>query len=342
MKATILVMLTALTVAACGAGESEHAEARPAPVAAGAAFEVRLASRPALLEAAGVAAAVAEATLSTKLMGSVLDVAVHEGQRVRAGEVLVRIDARDIDAKAAQAEAAVAQAEAARDEAKRHAERMRALFVEEAAPRAQLDAAEAGLARGEAAVRAAQAAGVELAAMRTYATIQAPFDGVVTARFVDPGAFAAPGAPLITLQNGARLRVAVSASPDAVQSIKRGDTLAAMIEGVPARAVVEGIVPAPAARLYTVNAIVDNGDGRFLPGSAAALSLLQGERPSLVIPAAAVIREGDLTGVRVREAEGTVLRWIRLGPSTPDSVEVLTGLRDGETILVPAALAAGR
>lgn len=326
-------------LAACGGEPEEHGPA-PAPNQPdGTELVVRTTPRPALLDAAGVAAPYAEATLSTKLMGSVLEVRVHEGDAVGAGDVLVRIDARDLEAKAAQVSASLAQAEAAHDEAAAHVERMRALFAEEAAPKAQLDAAEAGFARAEAAVRAARAGGDELDAMRSYATVRAPFRGVVTGRFVDAGAFAAPGAPLVTVQDANRLRVSASVSPGAVRDVRRGDTLAITIEGQPATAVVEGVVPAAGANLYTVNAVVDNANGRFLAGSAATLSLPQGEAPSLAIPSAALVREGDLTGVHLA---GAGIRWIRTGRVFGDSVEIVSGLRDGERIIVPAAVAGGR
>lgn len=336
----MLVTAAAVAVlAACGGEPAEHGPALAMNEPDGTELVVHTAQRPALLDASGVAAPYAEATLSTKLMGSVLEVRVQEGDAVGAGDVLVRIDARDLEAKAAQVSASLAQAEAAHREAAAHVERMRALFAEEAAPKAQLDAAEAGFARAEAAVRAARAGGDELDAMRSYATVRAPFRGVVTGRFVDPGAFAAPGAPLVTVQDANRLRVSASVSPGAVRGVRRGDTLAVTVEGQPATAVVEGIVPAAGANLYTVNAIVTNADGRFLAGSVATLSLPQGESPSIAIPTAALVREGDLTGVHVR---GAGIRWIRTGRVFGDSVEVVSGLRDGDRIIVPAAMAGGR
>ncbi len=327
-----------LLAAACGSDEGHEVASEPVEPE-GTEFVVRVAERATTLEAAGVAEPWAEATLSTKLMGAVLEVPVREGDAVRAGDVVVRIDARDLDAKAAQVNATLAQAEAAYREAEAHVERMRALYADEAAPKAQLDAAEAGYARAEAAVRAARAGGDELAAMRSYATVRAPFDGTVTARFVEPGAFAAPGAPLVTIQTASRLRVSASVAPSDARGVSRGDTLQATIEGVQATAVVEGVVPGAGGNLYTVNAIVDNRDGRFLAGSAASLALPRGTAPSIVVPATALVREGDLTGVHMR---GAGIRWVRVGRTVADSVEVLSGLRDGDRIVVPAAIAEGR
>lgn len=325
--------------AACGASEPEHGPALALGEPEGTEFVVAAAERPTMLAASGVAEPYAEATLSTKLMGTVLEVRVREGDAVGAGDVLVRIDARDLEAKAAQASAGLAQAEAALREARAHVERMRALYAEEAAPKAQLDAAEAGFARAEAAVLAARAGGDELDAVRTYANVRAPFRGIVTGRFVDPGAFAAPGAPLVTVQDAHRLRLSASVAPPAVRDTRRGDTLDVTIEGEPATAVVEGVVPAPGGNLYTVNAIVENRDGRYLAGSAATLSLAQGVARTIVIPASALVREGDLTGVHVR---GGGIRWIRVGRAFADSVEVVSGLRDGDRIVIPAAVAEGR
>jgi RND family efflux transporter MFP subunit len=289
----------------------------------------------ATLDAAGVAAPVARATLGTKLMGTVTAVLVREGDRVAAGQPVVRIDARDLEAKRSQVSAALAEAEAVRRDAATQAARIRALHADSAATRSQLDAAETGLARAEAAVRQARAGGAELDAVSAYAVVRAPFDGLVTRRFVDPGAFAAPGAPLVAVEDGRRLRVSVAVAPDAARGVRRGDTVAATVEGARVPATVEGVVPAPAGSVYTVNAIVDNRGGRLLPGSAATLSLPRGARRAVVVPAAAVRREGDLTGVLVRGAAGDELRWVRLGTSSGSGVEVLAGLRAGEQVVIP-------
>jgi hypothetical protein len=153
---------------------------------------------------------------------------------------------------------------------------------------------------------------------------------------VDPGDFAAPGAPMVTVLDASRLRITATAAPDAVAGIRRGDTAQARIEGRTAVAVVEGVVPNAAGNLYTVNAIVENDDGRFLPGSAATLHLPQGSRGAILVPEAALVRQGDLTGVRVRTQDGSTLRWVRLGRTAGQGmVEVAAGLQPGDVILVP-------
>lgn len=289
------------------------------------------------LRAAGVAEPVRRATLATKLMGRVTEVLVREGDAVKAGLPLVRIDARELGAKSAHVAASLAEATAVRDDAATHARRIRALYADSAAARAQLDAAETALARAEAGLATARAAAAELDAVSSYSVIRAPFAGIVTARYVDPGAFAAPGAPLVAVQDAARLRITAAVTPDIAQRLHRGDSIDAEIEGRRTTATVEGVVPSASGNLYDVNALVSNGDGRFLAGSAATLSIALGSHPALVVPTRAIARQGDLTGVTLRTHEGDELRWVRLGDTTAGLVEVTAGLRAGDQIVIPAA-----
>lgn|SRR5690606_38883095 len=350
MKTQLRILLAAtgaVVASSCGTAVSEQPAIGRSEVPSGSEHVVEETTVAAIIEAFGVARPVAEATLSTKLMGTITAVLVQEGDRVRAGEPLVRIDARDLAAKQSQVEAAIAEAEAVYSDAVTQAKRFRALFADGAASRAQLDAAETGLARATAAVGQARAAAAELDAMRAYSEVRAPFAGVVTRRFADPGDFAAPGAPLLTVQDDRRLRIVVHASPATLGTVQPGDTAAARIEGEPATAVVEGIVPAQGGNMYQINALVENDEARYLPNGTATLSLVQGERTAILIPTAAIHRHGDLAGVYLRDERGASLRWVRLregdqraGGSIPGAmVEVLSGLRTGDRIIVPTSAA---
>ncbi len=290
---------------------------------------------PSVIEETGIAAPVTQATLSTRLMGAVTEVLVHEGDQVRAGQVVLRLDTRDLDARATQAAAGIAAAEAQADEAARYAVRIRGLYADSAAPKALLDAAEAGLARAEAGLAAARGAGSELSAVARYGVLRAPFAGVVTRRWVDPGAFAAPGAPLLTMESTGRLRVSVTTTPVVARALRRGGMLEARIEDLPAAAEIEGVVPAQGGGLYTVNAIVRDADGRFPSGGAATLLLPTGQHRGMFVPAAAITRQGDLTGVRTWIGDHAELRWVRLGAERGDLVEVLSGLQGDESVVLP-------
>lgn len=328
-------VLAALVLAACG-GEPAAEPAAAGPELSGTPWVVRDTLIATTLEATGIAEPLRRATLSTRLMGNVVSVSVHEGELVRAGQELARIDARDLEAKRVQAEAAIAEAEAMQRDALTQAGRFRALYADSAVTKSQLDQVETGLARAEAGLRAARAGAEELAATAAYARIAAPFAGVVTRRFVDPGTFVAPGAPLLAVEDQSRLRISATVAPEAARALRPGGALEGVIERSRVRAVVEGVVPAGTGQLYTVNALVDNPGREHAAGAAATLRIPTGERAAVLVPEAALVREGDLTGVRVRAGDSWDLRWIRTGATDGDMVEVLSGLTGGETVLVPA------
>lgn len=334
---TLASMAAALLVACGGAPAPERADPGPT-LPAGRMVEVRDTAIAALLDAPGTAEPMQRATLSTKLMGTVTAVLVREGEAVLKGQLLARIDARDLQAKRAQVHAGLAEAEAVQRDAATQAQRFRALYADSAATRAQLDAVETGLARADAGVWSAHAAAAELEAMRTYSEVRAPFRGVVTERLVDPGAFAAPGAPIVTVEDGSRLRISVMVAPSTATALVRGMKLAGTVERAPVQATVEGVAPSSAGGVYMVNAIVDNRRGEHPIGGAATLSIPQGIRTGLLVLVDAIVREGDLTGVRVQSGAGTELRWVRLGTPVGEMVEVLSGLRDGDRVFVPESL----
>lgn len=334
----------ALLAVACSTPAPSHedraaAGAASAPVEAGTVLTMRDTTVTTVVHADGIAEAIREATLSTKLMGTITEVAVRAGDPVRAGQLLVRVDARELLARSTQVAAGIAAAEAQQQEASAHATRLRALYRDSAASRVQLEAAETGLARADAGVRAARAASGEVDAMSSYATVRAPFSGLVTVRAVDPGALAAPGAPLVTIQDASQLRVVVTTDAAGVRTLTRGARVSARIDGTPVTATVEAIIPSGAGNLFAVHAVTENRGGRLRAGSAATLMLPQGTHAALVVPAAAVIREGDLTGVLVRLNGRDDRRWIRIGESVGAGVEVTAGLQAGEQVVVPITAA---
>ncbi|MDX2192702.1 MAG: efflux RND transporter periplasmic adaptor subunit [Gemmatimonadales bacterium] len=329
--------LAALGLVACGRGSGTATPAATPASAPGTAVAAVDTLVPALLDAAGQAAPLSQAVLATKLMGSVTEVLVREGDMVRAGQVLLRIDARDLDAQRAQVRATLAAAEAVAADARRQAERFRRLAADSAAPRVQLEAVETGLVRAESAVRAAEASARELEATGAYAALRAPFAGRITRRAVDPGAFAAPGTPLLTVQDARVLRVTAAVAPRSVRGLARGRVVEVLVEGVPARGEVDAVVPAPAGALQLVHVLVPNADLRLPAGAAATVRVPLGVRPARLVPAAALVREGDLVGVRLPGPGAGDLRWLAVGEAFGDRVEVLAGLRAGESVLVPPA-----
>lgn len=291
-------------------------------------------------DASGIADAVQSATLSTRLMGTVTAVLVHEGDVVRAGQPLVRLDASDLNARATQVTAAIEAAEAVQQDALANARRFRALYADSAATRAQFEAAETNLLRAASGVRASRASLSELDAMRRYATVSAPFAGIITLRGVDPGSFAAPGTPLIGIEDVSALRIIARVDGHSVRGLSRGQSIDAVIDGAATTAIIEGIVPGGVGNLFAVNAIVDNRERAHRAGSVATLRIPTGTVRALLVLRRALVTEGDLTGVIVRTSAGDERRWVRVGSGNDAYVEISSGLRGDEQIVVPPAAAA--
>ncbi len=345
--AFMLLAPTVLAGAACGKEDSAAAGEAAGAAADGAAARVsgtvrRVAdtSYTAATIVSGVAEPMQHATLSTKLMGTVTAVSVREGESVRAGQALLQIDARELSAKRAQVAASIADAEATQQDASVQAARFRALYADSAATRAQYDAAATGLARATAAVAAARAGASEVEAMSSYATVRAPFSGVVSSRMVDVGAFAAPGAPLLTIDDESSLRVRVTVAADIANALTRGQRLSVTVDGARVDGRVEGIVAGGAGNLFVVNVIVPNTSkpnvaAHLRSGSAASVAIPGAQRKGLLVPASALVHEGDLTGVIVRGSTRDERRWVRVGEAVGGLVEITSGLRAGEEIVVP-------
>jgi RND family efflux transporter MFP subunit len=343
MRTMHALLLGSLLASACGGEPPARTAASAAPE--GTLYTTRDTTIPATFDAVGAAEAIERATVSTKLMGSVTQVLVKEGDRVARGAVLARIDARDVQAKRAQVDAGIAAAEAVYQDALTQADRFRALYADSAATRYQLEQVETGLARAESGLRTARAAREELDAVGAYAEVRAPFAGVVTSRHVDPGAFAAPGAPIAEVQDLSRLRVSAPVPPSVGLGLKRGQKLSVEVEGHAVSGTVEGVVPAPAGGVSIVNVLMDNATGALPGGGAATVRIPQGTRTAILIPAAALVREGDLVGVRVQTGTGAELRWVKTSteyraPSTEHRepmIEVLSGLTAGDVVIVKAS-----
>lgn len=345
-KRYLLPASLALALTACGSEGSVNAKAltseegsAPASLAKSDIMVVSDTAYEAIFNAAGTAEPFEEATLSTTLMGTVTEVLVHEGASVQAGQVLLRIDAGELSARALRMSASVADAEAIHADAVTQERRFRALYQDSAATRAQYEAASTGLARAEAALRAARAASAELDAASRYSTIRAPFNGVVTRRMIDRGGMAAPGMPLLTVQNTSMLRLRASAPIEAVRSVAKGQILDVTIDNQLARATIEGIVPSGSSNLFTVNAIVQNPTGRYAAGSSGIVHLATGAAHGVLIPQSALIREGDMVGVIVEHNGLRERQWIRVGNAHSGLVEVASGLVAGDRIVVPLSSA---
>lgn len=268
--------------------------------------------------------AVRQATVAAQVQGRVVDVHADAGQRVRKGQVLMRLDAREAAEGAASAQAQLIQARA-------NYERTRNLHAQKFVSTAALDKADADL-------KAAQAAAGASGATVSHATVAAPLTGIVAQRHTELGEMASPDKPLITVYDPKGMRVIASIPQYKLAEVRRGGT--ARLEfpetGLWVDATRVEVLPTADARSHTVTArlyLPDDLPG-VIPGMAARAHFVVGSGKKLTVPPQAVIRRGEVTGVYVIDARNTPrLRQVRLGEMLGNGeLEVLAGLSAGDRV----------
>lgn len=336
-----VAIMLGLLAAGCGRQSGTPAPAhREVRAAVGNAERVQV---PLLTSATGSVHGAARADISTRMMGWVRRVHVEEGQTVRAGAPLVTIDDADLRAKRAQVEAGIAEATAVLANAEKTAERFAKLYAEKAVSKQQLDDVVTGRERARAGLAAAQAGRDEIADHLRYLDIVSPIAGLVVRKTVQPGDMASPGMTLISVEQVDRMKIVARVGEKDVGSVAVGDSVTVEVTSLPGatfRCAVEKVVPAadPGSRTFEFEAFVPNAGGRLKSGMFARVLLATGRRDAVLVPQAAVVTRGQLRGVYVLGADGTVaLRWIRLGHVDGDRVEVLSGLEGGEALAISPA-----
>ncbi|MCC6658541.1 MAG: efflux RND transporter periplasmic adaptor subunit [Rhodocyclaceae bacterium] len=274
--------------------------------------------------AEAVVEAVKQATLAAQVPGRVVEVRADAGDAVKQGQLLMRIDAREAAESYAASQATLANAKA-------NYERTKNLYAQKFIAKAALDKAEAEY-------KAAQAGSGAAGAAASHAGIVSPLTGFVAQRHTEPGELATPGKPLITVYDPKGLRV-TSGIPQYKLTEVRAH-LRAKVEfpetGKWLDAARVEVLPAADPHTHTVTARVylpDNPPG-IIPGMFARTHFVTGKAKKLLVPAAAVLRRGEVTAVYVIDGKSVArLRQVRLSePLAGGFHEVLAGLSAGEKV----------
>ena len=282
--------------------------------------------------------AVRQSTVSAQIAGRIVEVRFDVGDYVKKGEVIVRIDERAV-AQAEQASTAqAAEAEAAMRNARAQYERSKQLLAQKFISQAALDKAEADYKAAQARVASLLAGAGQAATERSFATVVAPYSGLVSARHVELGEMATPGKPLMTGFDPSSLRVAANvpqAQVDAIRALAKARVeVPSLGTWVDARQVT--VVPSADPRTHTTLVRLElPADVRGVyPGVFARAHFVTGRALKLLAPRPAVIRRSELTAVYVVNDKGEPqLRQVRLGNASDERfVEVLAGLRPGERV----------
>jgi RND family efflux transporter MFP subunit len=356
MKCKIAVfplVLSGVLAALSGcSGERPPVAATPETVRNLSIIAVQRINAPDVLEAVGTVRAAQASTLASQVMGNIVEIRVHEGDLVRRGQVLAVIDDSQaraaLDRATASGNATDQQLMATESDlqlAESTLKRYQNLFDKKSVSPQEFDEIktrqQAALARRDMA-RANQAqARAELAQARTafeYTRIRAPFDGMVTEKRVDPGTLASPGMPILMVEDVHRYRLEATVNETDLVHVRIGLPAPVLIDAVgnaPLEGKVAQIVPAadPASRSFLVKVDLPH-DTRLRSGLFGRAQFPRGERGSLLIPRTAVVERGQLQGVFVLDQKNLAsLRYITIGRSWGDNIEVLAGLQSGDRLV---------
>lgn len=265
------------------------------------------------------------AVLEAKVSGRIEEMRVVPGQLVRAGELLVRLEDREIRAR-------LEQARALHEQAERDFRRRETLWREQTISRAEYDAAEAQL---RVAVAALQEAETQLAHTR----IVAPFDGRITAKHADVGDLAVPGRPLVEIEDPRALRLEADVPEALLEKVQLGQRLEVRIPAaqVTLEGTVSEITPVadPRTRTFPVKVDLPPQPG-LRSGLFGRLVIPVAEVEAIRVPARAVLVRGQMELAYVVRGERAELRLVKTGKRLAEEVEVVSGLAPGEVLVVEA------
>lgn len=330
------ILALALLLAACGEAPLPSVQP-PAPVqVASAAVEVREVELTTSAEA--VIEAVRQSTVSAQIAGRIVELNFDVGDFVKKGAVIARIDERAVAQAAQASEAQVREAQAALGNARASYERSKQLFAQKFISQAALDQAEAAYKAAQARVSALLAGAGAAATERSFATLVAPYSGVVSARHVELGEMATPGRPIMTGFDPSTLRVVATVPQAQVASIRAIGKARIEVPSVNRWVEVKRmtIVPAADPRTHTTRIrleLPEDVSGVY-PGVYARAHFVTGSEPRLLVRRAAVLHRSEVTAVYVLDEQNRPrLRQVRLGAAGDQSwVEVLAGLKPGERV----------
>jgi RND family efflux transporter MFP subunit len=312
-------------------------------------LSVKQVNIPDVLEAIGTVRAVQTSDLASQMMGNIVEIRAHEGDRVHRGQVLAVIDdsqpraavdranAADLDAQqqlvAADSDLALAESTLKRNQY---------LYEQKIVSQQEFDEVkarqEANLARRDIAKAGQAQARAELNQAMTsldYTRIRAPFNGFVTHKKSDSGTLASPGMPIFTVEDTSRYRLEVAINESDVWYVRVGGQVSIAIEAlgnVALRGKVVEMVPAaePASRAFLVKIELPK-DTRLRSGLFGRAQFSRGKQQAVLIPRSAVIERGQLQGVFVLDQNKVAsLHYVTVGKFSGAEIEVLSGLQGGE------------
>lgn len=346
-----VALFISLLLAGCGQEIQPGNTLREAPVVGGLTLLTLTAAQiPGSESFVGSVEAADRGQLAARIDGRVGRFAVSEGERVKAGTLLLTLgettagdQARAAAAGVAEAQGALAAARARLDLADKTLARYRQLFAKEAVTPLEMDRVSAeqtqaanGLAAAEAAVQRLIAQRSAAATAAGYSQVTAPYDALVVRKLVQEGSTVLPGTPLLLLDRQGALQVRAQLPEGLTGQVAVGDAFSVELPalGKNLAATVAEVLPAADAQSRTFEVKLDLAEQAGLSaGLFARVAAAASQKSALLIPASALLERGQLSGVFVVKNGVLHYRLVKTGVRIGDQVEILSGLAAGETIV---------
>ena len=340
---TILLLSVAFTFANCGK-EDKKVVADNSPAIKVGVSKITESNNSQFLSVSGKIQASKSADLSTRMMGFVKKVHVNVGDKVRKGQLLISINNTDLQAKKAQVNAGITKAKTAFNNAEKNYKRFKNLFASNSITQKEMDDMTANYEMAKSSLETANQMKNEIGAQFTYSNITAPFSGIITAKNIENGNMANPGMPLISLESPNEFDVVAMVPESEISQIKKGTSVDVLVKSI--NKTVKG-------KVAEVSSSAKNTGGQYLVKinlEKTGVNILSGmfstvqfpvERKAnssmVLIPTKAIVKNGQLSGVyTVSQSNTALLRWLRLGRTYGNKVEVLSGLSASESYIVSA------
>jgi len=337
-----LIIITLAGLNACSGGNEKKNETNETPVAV-TLSTVSEDTQSAIL-ASGVVEAAQTANVSTRVMGRITNIFVKTGDRVNKGQLLASVWDEDIKAKRAQTDAIIAEAEGAFATAQKDYDRFNNLYKQQSATAKELDNVTLQYNSAKARVAAAKQMRSEVNANLTYSSLTAPFSGVVTQKLAEVGSIANPGIPILTIEQNETFQVSASIAESDISKIHLCDVANIRIKSTGKLFDGKIVQINPSSQFtggqYMVKISIpetakkDIYAGMFASVSIPVKDILQVKNDVALVPFSSIITRDELTGIYTVGVNNTaLLRWIRLGKTYGDKVEVISGLSKDEKFI---------
>ncbi|MCL7761867.1 efflux RND transporter periplasmic adaptor subunit [Polaribacter sp. Z014] len=340
----LLTLTTAsLLMTSCGS-EEKKAAVDNTPAIKITVSKVAVNSNSPFLSVSGKIEATNSADLSTRMMGFVKKVHVNVGDKVRKGQLLISINNADLQAKKGQVNAGITQAKTAFNNAEKNYNRFKNLFESKSVTQKEMDDMTANYEMAKAGLESANQMKNEINAQFAYSNITAPFSGVVTSKNIESGDMANPGMPLISIETPKEFEVIAMVPETEISQIKKGTTVNVLVKSMNKTLTGKVTEVSTSAKntggQYLVKINLDKTEVSILSGMFATVQFPVERKVKselVLIPNKAIVTNGQLSGVyTVSESNTAMLRWLRLGRTYGNSVEVLSGLNADESYIVSA------